>query len=94
MIRYALAAALGLASGAAALAGANNPGLGPDGKTTEPVRVEENSVLPDAGKAGASAAPTMALDCTKTPDQCAGRPINAPQGAAGSTSPGLPQQSK
>ena len=94
MIRYALAAALGLASGAAALAGANNPGLGPDGKTTEPVRVEENSVLPDAGKAGASAAPTMALDCTKTPDQCAGRPINPPGSSTGSVSPGLPQQSK
>jgi hypothetical protein len=93
MTRYALAAALWLAAGSAALASAN-PGLGPDGKTTEPVRVEENSVLPDAGKAGASAAPTMALDCTKTPDQCAGRPINPPGSSTGSVSPGLPQQSK
>ena len=93
MIRHALAAALWLGSGAAVLAGAN-PGLGPDGKPTESIRVEENSVLPDAGKAGASAAPTMALDCTKTPDQCAGRPINPPGSSTGSVSPGLPQQSK
>lgn len=93
MIRPALAAALWLASLAAAPA-ADNPGLGPDGKTTEPVRVEENSVLPDAGKAGPSAAPTMALDCTKTADQCAGRPITAPGATTGSVSPGLPQQSK
>jgi hypothetical protein len=93
MTRHALATALWLASGAAALAGAS-PGLGPDGKPPENIRVEENSVLPDAGKAGASAAPTMALDCTKTPDQCAGRPINAPQGAGAATSPACPQQSK
>lgn len=93
MIRSILVGAVWLVSQASASA-AGNPGLGPDGKTSEPVRVEENSVLPDAGKAGSSAAPTMALDCTKTPDQCTGRPINAPGATTGSVSPGLPQQSK
>jgi hypothetical protein len=58
------------------------------------VKVEENSSLPEAGRAGPSASSTMALDCTKTPERCVGQPIGAPQGDAGSTSPALPQQSK
>jgi hypothetical protein len=46
------------------------PGLGALNKPKGQIRIEENSVLPDAGAAGPSAAPTMALDCQRNPQEC------------------------
>lgn len=48
--------------------------------------VEQSAIVPYAGSAGPSAAPTMQRDCTKTPDAC-----NAAAGAANNSSPSEPK---
>lgn len=47
-----------------------NSGLGPD--TTHPSQVDkgQNMILPSAGNAGRSAAPTMVYDCKEKPQDC------------------------
>jgi hypothetical protein len=66
------------------------PGLGALNKPKDQIRVEENSAMPEAGAAGPSAAPTMALDCQKNPRDC-----SEPVISTGSVPPpNLPQQSK
>jgi hypothetical protein len=66
------------------------PGLGAMNKPKDQIEVEESSVLPDAGSAGPSAAPTMALDCQKNPQDC-----SDPAVTTGSVPPpNLPEQSK
>lgn len=46
------------------------PGVGP--QTTHPAQVDkgQNMILPSAGQAGQSAAPTMVYDCEKRPQDC------------------------
>jgi hypothetical protein len=46
------------------------PGVGP--QTTHPAQVDkgQNMILPSAGQAGQSAAPTMVYDCEKKPQDC------------------------
>ncbi|HEY8383658.1 MAG TPA: hypothetical protein VIL09_16065 [Microvirga sp.] len=68
-----------------------NPGLGQMDKPKDQIRVEESSILPNAGASSdsQSAAPTMKLDCQKTPSDC-----SDPVKSTGSTAPGLPVQSK
>ncbi len=68
-----------------------NPGLGQMDKPKDQIRVEESSILPNAGAASGtqSAAPTMKLDCQKAPSDC-----SDPVKSTGSTAPGLPVQSK
>lgn len=46
------------------------PGVGP--KTTNPTEVDkgQNMILPSAGQAGQSAAPTMVFECEKRPQDC------------------------
>jgi hypothetical protein len=66
------------------------PGLGAQNKPKDQIRVEESSVLPDAGSAGPSAAPTMAVDCQRNPQDC-----SDPAVTTGSVPPpNLPEQSK
>jgi hypothetical protein len=45
-------------------------GLGP--KTTDPTQIDkgQNMILPSAGQAGQSAAPTMVFDCKAKPQDC------------------------
>lgn len=45
-------------------------GLGP--KTTDPSQIDkgQNMILPSAGQAGQSAAPTMVFDCKAKPQDC------------------------
>lgn len=47
-----------------------NSGLGP--QTTHPSQVDkgQNMILPSAGNAGRSAAPTMVYDCKERPHEC------------------------
>ncbi|TCR66225.1 hypothetical protein [Bosea sp. BK604] len=47
-----------------------NSGLGP--QTTHPSQVDkgQNMILPSAGSAGRSAAPTMVYDCKERPHEC------------------------
>jgi hypothetical protein len=89
-----LAAALWLAPSLALAS--SNQGLGEQSKPKDEIRVEENSVLPDAGAAGQSAAPTMKLDCQKNPSDCS-KPVTSTGSTAtsGKPPPGtMPQQSK
>lgn len=46
------------------------PGVGP--QTTHPAQIDkgQNMILPSAGQAGQSAAPTMVYDCQKKPQDC------------------------
>ena len=67
-----------------------NPGLGQQSKAKEDIRVEESSILPNAGTSTESAAPTMKLDCQTKPSDCSDPVIST--GSA--PSPGLPTQSK
>lgn len=48
----------------------SNTGLGPT--TTSPAQVDkgQNMILPSAGQAGPSAAPTMVFDCKAKPQDC------------------------
>lgn len=48
----------------------DNSGVGP--KTTHPSQVDkgQNMILPSAGQAGQSAAPTMVYDCKNKPQDC------------------------
>lgn len=48
----------------------SNSGLGP--QTTHPSQVDkgQNMILPSAGNAGRSAAPTMVYDCKEKPQDC------------------------
>ncbi|MGE7467839.1 hypothetical protein ACQKLX_00235 [Bosea sp. NPDC003192] len=48
----------------------DNSGVGP--KTTHPSQVDkgQNMILPSAGQAGQSAAPTMVYDCRNKPQDC------------------------
>lgn len=48
----------------------SQPGVGP--QTTHPAQVDkgQNMILPSAGQAGQSAAPTMVYDCEKKPQDC------------------------
>ena len=73
------------------------PGVGP--QTTHPAQVDkgQNMILPSAGQAGQSAAPTMVYDCEKKPQDCttpatpadqAGKPALSPPPAG--TSPAKP----
>lgn len=47
-----------------------NSGVGP--QTTHPSQVDkgQNMILPSAGSAGRSAAPTMVFDCKEKPHEC------------------------
>jgi len=49
---------------------ADNAGVGP--QTTHPSQVDkgQNMILPSAGQAGQSAAPTMVFDCKNKPQDC------------------------
>lgn len=67
-----------------------NPGLGEQSKPKSEIKVEESSILPNAGTSSESAAPTMKLDCQKTPSDCSD-PVTSTGSAP---SPGLPTQSK
>jgi hypothetical protein len=67
-----------------------NPGLGQQNKPKSEIRVEENSVLPDAGASAQSAAPTMKLDCQANPSDCSDPVVST----GSNSSPGLPTQSK
>ena len=67
-----------------------NPGLGQTDKPKEEIRVEENSILPNAGNSAASAAPTMKLDCQAKPSDCSDPVVST----GSNPSPGLPTQSK
>ena len=85
---YAATAAF-LAFAVATTAGAQTAGpTGPvSGSAAAPVTgVEQSAIVPYAGSAGPSAAPTMQRDCTKAPDAC-----NAAPGAANSSSPSEPK---
>ena len=73
------------------------PGVGP--QTTHPAQIDkgQNMILPSAGQAGQSAAPTMVYDCEKKPQDCttpatpadqAGKPALSPPPAG--TSPAKP----
>jgi len=46
------------------------PGVGP--QTTHPGQIDkgQNMILPSAGQAGQSAAPTMVFECEKRPQDC------------------------
>lgn len=48
----------------------DNSGVGP--KTTHPSQIDkgQNMILPSAGQAGQSAAPTMVYDCKNKPQDC------------------------
>lgn len=48
----------------------SNTGLGP--QTTHPSQIDkgQNMILPSAGQAGQSAAPTMVFDCKAKPQDC------------------------
>jgi hypothetical protein len=67
-----------------------NPGLGQMDKPKEEIRVEENSILPNAGASAQSAAPTMKLDCQAKPSDCSDPVVST----GSNPSPGLPVQSK
>jgi hypothetical protein len=67
-----------------------NPGLGEMNKPNQQIRVEESSILPNAGASAQSAAPTMKLDCQAKPSDCSDPVVST--GSA--PSPGLPMQSK
>jgi hypothetical protein len=60
------AAALCVFLGGGAIAQTAND---PSGNSKKP-DVEDSAVLPDAGSAGPSAAPTMKVDCQKAPSSC------------------------
>lgn len=55
----------------------DNSGVGP--KTTHPSQVDkgQNMILPSAGQAGQSAAPTMVYDCKNKPQDCTTPPAPA-----------------
>jgi hypothetical protein len=63
-----------------------NSGVGP--KTTDPSQIDkgQNMILPSAGQAGQSAAPTMVYDCKNKPQDCITPPSPADKSSA-------PQQS-
>ncbi|WP_439492535.1 hypothetical protein [Bosea sp. (in: a-proteobacteria)] len=50
-------------------------GLGPRTTNTTEIDKGQNMILPNAGRSGESAAPTMVYDCTKRPQDCT-TPIN------------------
>jgi hypothetical protein len=45
-------------------------GLGPEATNPTEVDKGQNMILPDAGRAGESAAPTMVFDCKAKPQDC------------------------
>lgn len=59
-----------------------NPGVGQP--TTDPKQVDkgQNMILPSAGNAGQSAAPTMVYDCQKKPQDCSDPATQADKNAA------------
>ena len=59
-----------------------NSGVGPE--TTDPKQVDkgQNMILPSAGSAGPSAAPTMVYDCQKKPQDCTDPATPADKAAA------------
>lgn len=62
----------------------SNSGLGPN--TTHPSQVDkgQNMILPSAGNAGRSAAPTMVYDCKEKPQDCT-TPVTPADKATGPT---------
>lgn len=90
----AIAIALLLSTGALAQqpaapsSGADHtPGVGQ--KATEPAHVDkgQNTILPSAGNAGPSAAPTMVYDCQKNPSSCTVPVTPADKAGASETNP-------
>lgn len=50
--------------------GASNAGVGDKAAAPKDVDKGQNMILPSAGSAGPSAAPTMVYDCQKKPEDC------------------------
>jgi hypothetical protein len=68
-------------------AGQHSPGTG--GQTTHPAQVDkgQNNILPSAGQAAPSAAPTMVYDCKAKPEDCTVPATPADKAGASRTSP-------
>lgn len=65
----------------------HTPGVGD--KATDPSHVDkgQNTILPSAGNAGPSAAPTMVYDCQKNPSSCSTPATPADKAGASETNP-------
>lgn len=84
--RIAVIAVLVTAFGSGVAGGQTDP----PGQSKSATEVEKSAILPDAGKAGASAAPTMARDCDKQAGAC----NNSGSLSKTDTNAAMPEQSK
>jgi hypothetical protein len=82
LIAISLLAAMAVATAQTPAPAGAQPGVGASTTSPDQIGKDASAILPSAGSAGASAAPTMIRDCKERPQECTTSPGPGDRGTA------------